>query len=368
MNSIVNKTLVGSFYRQNVGFFLLFFVLFFGVVAPSEQLAYHYSLILGMLETPLFLGLVLFAWLLYGLKTSRFLFSALDEPEANFLYKLAALSRGRQFWLCMAIQGLLLLPVWAYSIAVAGVAVYRHVYGTALLVPLYMTVMNIAGAICLHRRLQWRLPDSGRQWAFFLRQRRRTMLPYWSILLQYLLKEEKALAAGVKLFGCTVLYLLLKQQGPDDYDLRMPFLFYSLSLFGHAAILYRCRQLENTRLLFYRALPVPQSIRFGQYAIFYLLLLLPETLVLGWLTPHPIRVTDTMTFLLSGYSVLLLMNSILYTAPFTNRVFLRICLLLFGILYCCVLGKDLIELSVLFLVTATVLFFRGYARYEAWAK
>lgn len=363
MDSIANKTLVKSFYRQNAGFFLLLFVLFFGVVAPSQQLAYHYTLILGMLETPLFLGIVLFAWLLYGLKTIRFLFATLDEPEANFLYKLAALSRGRLSWLCMGIQGLLLLPVWAYSFAVMGVAMYRHVYGTALLVPLYMAVINTAGAVFLRKRLLF----PGRRWVILGRRRHQIMVPYWSILIRYLLKEEKALVAGIKLFSCTTLYLLLRDQGPDDYDLRMPFLFYSLSLFGHGAILYRCRQLENTRLLFYRALSVSQAARFGQYALFYLLLLLPEMLVLGWLTPHPIRVTDTIAFLLSGYSVLLLMNSILYTAPFTNRVFLRLCLLIFGILYCCVLGNYLIVLSEVFLVTATVLFFRGYARYEMWA-
>src|ERR1700748_21351 len=98
MNATVSKTLAGCFYQQNAGFFLLLFVLFFGVVAPSEQLAYHYTLILGMLETPLFLGIVLFAWLLYGLKPIRFLLGSLDEPEASFLYKLAALSSGRLFW------------------------------------------------------------------------------------------------------------------------------------------------------------------------------------------------------------------------------------------------------------------------------
>jgi len=360
MSSIPNKILVKEFYRQNSGFFLLLFVLFFGVVAPSQQLAYHYTLILGMLETPLFLGIVLFAWFLYGLKTIRFLLGSLDEPEANFLYKLAALSSGRLFWLCMSIQGLLLLPVWAYSFAVMGVAVYRHADGTALLVPLYMVVINTAGAVCLRSRLLF----PGRLPVLSMRRRPRRKVPYWSILIRYLLKEEKALVGGIKLFSCAALYLLLKEQGPDDYDLRMPFLFYSLSLFGHGAILYRCRQMENTRLLFYRAMPVSQAARFGQYALFYWLLLLPEMLVLGWLTPHPIRVTDTAAFLFSGYSVLLLLNSLLYTAPFTNRVFLRICLLIFGILYCCVLGNYLILLSEVFLVTATVLFFRGYARYE----
>ena len=170
MDSIVNKTLVESFYRQNAGFFVLLFVLFFGVVAPSEQLAYHYSLILGMLETPLFLGIVLFAWLLYGLKTSRFLFAVLDEPEANFFFKLGVMSPGRLFRSCMRIQGLLFLPVWAYSFAVMG-------------------------------------------WVLFMRRRPRRRVPYWSILIRYLLKEEKALVGGIKVFSCTTLYLLLRDQG-----------------------------------------------------------------------------------------------------------------------------------------------------------
>jgi hypothetical protein len=169
--------------------------------------------------------------------------------------------------------------------------------------------------------------------------------------------------AGIKLFGCFILYLLLRDRQPAD-DLRMPFLFYSLSLFGHGMLLYRCRKLENTRLLFYRTLPVPLTSRFGHYGLFHFLLLLPEMLLLAWLTTHFIRIRDTIEFILSGYSVLLLMNSLLFIAPFTNRAFLRLCLFIFGILYCCVLGNCLIVMAGIFLVTATVLFFRGYARYE----
>lgn len=178
------------------------------------------------------------------------------------------------------------------------------------------------------------------------------------------LKEEKALAAGIKLFTCLILYLLLWDQQSADYDLRMPFLFYSLSLFGHGMLLYRCRKLENTRLSFYRTLPVPLTRRFTHYSLFVFLLLLPEMLMLAWMTPHFIRIGDTIEFILSGYSVLLLMNSLLFIAPFTNRAFLQLCLCIFGILYCCVLGNCLIIMSGIFLVTATVLFFRGYARYE----
>ena len=61
------------------------------------------------------------------------------------------------------------------------------------------------------------------------------------------------------------------------------------------------------------------------------------------------------------------MDSIANKTLVMTRVFLLLCLLIFGILYCCVLGNYLILLSEAFLVTATVLFFRGYARYEMWA-
>src|SRR5258708_887134 len=360
MRVIINKALVSTFYWQNAAFFLFLFVLFFGVVAPSQQLAYHYSLIRGMLETPLFLGIVLFSWLMYTLKTGRFVLSVLGEPESHFLYYLASISRGRLFRLCLGIQGLLLFPVWGYSLAVTGVAIYHHAYGTALLVQVYMGVICTTGAVCY----RFRLVHPGQRFTVLMRRRPRRAVPYWSILLRYLLKEEKALVAGIKLFSCFVLYLLLRDQQPTDYDLRMPFLFYSLSLFGHGMLLYRCRKLENSRLLFYKTLPVSLTRRLGQYGLFHFLLLLPEMIVLAWLTPHSIRIRDTIEFILSGYSVLLLMNSLLFIAPFTNRAFLRLCLCIFGILYCCVLGNCLIVMSGIFLVTATVLFFRRYARYE----
>lgn len=360
MWGIVNKTLVKSFYQHNAGFFLFLFVLFFGVVAPSQQLAYHYSLIRGMLETPLFFRIVLFAWLLYALKTGRFVLSVLDERESHFLYDLVALSSGRLFRLCFGVQGLLLFPVWGYSLAVTGVAVNSHAYGTALLVQVFMGIICTTGALCY----RFRLLHPGRQFTFLRRSRPGRTVSYWSILLRYLLKEEKALVAGIKLFSCLILYLLLRDQQPADYDLRMPFLFYSLSLFGHGMLLCRCRKLENTRLLFYRTLPVSLARRFGQYGLFLFLLLLPEMVVLAWLTPHFIRTRDTIEFILSGYSVLLLMNSLLFIAPFTNRAYLRLCLFIFGILYCCVLWNCLIIMSGIFLVTATVVFFRGYARYE----
>ena len=65
--ALLNKTFIQTFYRQHAGWFLFIFLFFFGLVAPSMQLAYPYALIRGMLETPVLMTLVWVAWFLYTL-------------------------------------------------------------------------------------------------------------------------------------------------------------------------------------------------------------------------------------------------------------------------------------------------------------
>jgi len=144
----------------------------------------------------------------------------------------------------------------------------------------------------------------------------------------------------------------------------MPFLIYSLALFGHGVLIYRCRELEEKRLLFYRSLPVSLSARFLQFACLYFLLLLPEMLTIGWLTPTALRWKDALGFILSGYSLLLLLNSVLFVAPLKMSDYLKLTLGIFGILYLGVLGGFVIALAGGFFVVAGCLFFGGYWRYQ----
>jgi hypothetical protein len=158
---------------------------------------------------------------------------------------------------------------------------------------------------------------------------------------------------------------LLRHQNPSDHDMRMALLVFSLAIFGHGPILHKCRHLNDTQLRCYRALPVPLVNRFAYIAIFCGLILLPEMLTLGWLTPYPIRVWDALSFLVSGYSLLLLLSCLSSAVHTSTGNFLKLCLVLFGILYGGVLGDFLITLSGLFLFIAAMLFFWRYWRYEA---
>ena len=351
--AILNKIIVRTWYDEQAGFFFFIFLVFFGAVAPSMQLAYHYTLIRGMLEAPVFMALVALGWLLYTAKVDRSVHRILRSPEYLFLYKLLNLPPRRIYGYFLRIQLWLLFPVWSYALVIAGVAWQRKAPGFVVAVPLYALLLVLLGAA----RYTYRLRHPAAQ-TDVRRAEKSRFMPYWSILIRFLLVENRWLTIGIKLFSCATLFAMLRTQTMDDYDLRLPYFVFSLALFGHGLLLYRCRELETTRLLWYRNLPVPRWRHFTQIALFCGLLLIPEMLTLAWLTPHPIRIVDSWSFLLSGYSVVLL----LYMGAATVAMgdYLKLCLVVFGILYACVLGNWWIEMSGLFLFTALLLFRRGY--------
>lgn len=361
--SVLWKVLIRQYYRQNAGFFLFFFLFFFGIVAPSQQLAYHYAIILGILYTPALLVLVLFCWLLYAIKCIRWIIAAQQSPDHGFLHVLPLAGRMRAFRLLLEIQIILFLPIILYAITVVVIACIQTVWPVAVLIICFIVL------ICLiSTSLFWyELFSPGRltrMHFLYGKTTRQKYTPYWSFLLHGLMTEHKALLAGIKLFGCGILYLLLKIQTPDDYDIRMPFLVFSIALLGHGAPIYQTRRMEEEKLLFYRSMPVPLFNRLLQYMILYLVVFLPEIIIIGWLMPDHIRIKDALGFVLAGYSTLLLLNSCLFIGSLQRSDFVKLNVGIFGILYFGVLSDNLILLSGFFLLTAGGLFFRGYCRKE----
>lgn len=339
MSRVWNKILVTAFYREHAGFFFFIFLVFFGVVQPSAQLYFHYALIRGILETPALLGLVVLAWGLYGVRVRRFILQTVGDPDALFLYKANALPPRLTIAHCVKTAAALLGPVIGYAGIIIVAAVVRDAPGKAIEVLGYVILLVAAVAWEMRRRLMYpgAASDTRKPMTKIRKPVWRLRVGYGSILLRFLLAENKGITAAVKLFSCAMLYLLLRLQTPDDYDLRMPFLAYSLALFGHGILLHRCRVLETTRLLSYRSLPVKKLRRETQYALFCLGLLLPEIIVLGWLTPQPIRLVDALAFAGLGYVILVLLYGILRAWALKPVEYLKICLVLFGILYALVM-------------------------------
>jgi hypothetical protein len=363
---ILNKSLVRPFYRQNAGQFV-FVIIFFGVVAPSQQLHYHHDLILGMLSAPLLFILVLLAWMIYNEKCARFILSMLQAPDYGFLDMLNRLEPKRLVGSMLQVQLLLSLPISLYSIAVTGVAIHYHWYLSACCVAGYILLLCFANVIrfrrqCLNpgkpllavHRMLFSSIGSSVYWPF----------AYWTIFIGYAIREQKFLLTGIKLFSCGILYLGVRSMADNDYDLRMPTLFYGIGLFGHGVLVYRFRELEEGRLLFYRGLPISLARRMVRYALLYLALMIPEIVTLGWLALGSLHYRDAFELLFSGYSFLLLLNSLLFIAPIRIQDYMKIVFCLFLLLYFCVLAGTLAWLAGFVLVIAVILFQRQYYRFE----
>jgi len=370
--ALLHKALVRPYYKENAGLFLFIFILLFGVVAPSQQLNYHYHLILGMLNTPALFGLVMLVWYFYSEKCTRFILARLQSPELSFLDILNALPAGKIYRQLSRVYVGLFLPVYGYTLAVLGVAFYLGASGTMLLIALTLALLQGVQV----RRILQRLRSPGRQHRIprrlrFLSGKRRaygpSSLPYWRIFIRYLVKEQKGLFLGIKLFNGSILYLLLHAQGqtPGDYDLRMPILFYSIGLFGHGVLVYRLRALEETRLVFYRGLPISLPKRMLQYGLLYLVVLIPEMILISWLSPKLLHYVDAIEFVGWSYAVLLLLDSLLFVRPFPMKGYLKLLFCIFMIVYGGVLGGFFLLLTILTFLAATTLFFWSYYRYEA---
>jgi hypothetical protein len=188
---------------------------------------------------------------------------------SSFLQKLRLLSPVRVYSRFLLVQAILLLPVSGYAIIVAGVAWYGREKGAAAAVLSYIMLLTVSGTF----RITYKIAHSTS--AQTRRHTGRRGIPYWLILLRFLWSENKVLLLGIKLFGCVSLYFLLRNQNPSDHDIRMALLVFSLAMFGHGPLFHKCRQMDNTQLRCYRAMPVPLGSRFTYIA--HLLWPAPDT-------------------------------------------------------------------------------------------
>jgi hypothetical protein len=363
--TILIKSFVKPFYRQHAGLFVFVFTLMFGVVSVIDGAKftdYHFFLIQGMMKNYFFFLLVLLLWLLYAKKSEQFIVSILRRPDYSFLNILSLLNRRTLYMLMIWIQFLLLLPLVLYACIIFVAGCYMHEYAKCVLILVFIASICMIGSA-------WYLfiiYNPGR--SVFSVTAKLTFIklktPYWSILIRYILLNKKLLFTGIKLYSCSVLYLMVVNQTRVEYDLRMIILFFSLGILGHGVIIHHLRNLEESRLRFYRTMPLSMPDRFAQYALIFFLLLIPEIITIIFLTPQYLHYKDGVVFILLSYSMLLFLNSLLFIKFFRMIDYLKIILCIFFIEYFFVLAGNELFLSGLFFVSAISFFSLNYYRFE----
>jgi hypothetical protein len=272
--NVLNKTLVLAFYSHNAGFLFLTVLFGFGFLRPED----HIALMRYVFGSPFLLVLLWAIWGLYHLKTVSFVQQRLGLPSHSFLYNLVLINRVERWVLLFLVQVSIWLPVLMYA---AFVGYYGWLFGQHAAVfstVIFLTAMPLTALWTYEYRLFRPNPDKRLNVVntYFNRQFAK---PYYSFFLLHLFKLDaisffltKAFTLGITI-GLCVLY------PTDDYDQRLLSLGALLVGVAHASILLNLYQFEHLQLPILRNLPLTHSRRLGQYALLFMLLLLPETLV-----------------------------------------------------------------------------------------
>jgi hypothetical protein len=363
--TLLIKTFVKPFYRQHAGLFVFLFTIMFGVVSVIDGAKftdYHFFLIQGMMRNSFLFLLVLLLWFLYTKKSEQFVVNILMRPDYSFLNVLSLLESKRLYRMLVWIQFLLILPIIIYACIIFAAGFYMHEYIKCLLILLYIIGICLISA----RWYLYYIQNPGRHpWTlsriFSLKV---SETPYWSLFIRYIGIDKKLLFTGIKIYSCSVLYLMIVNQARVEYDLRMIMIFFSMGILGHGLLVHQLRDMEETSLTFYRTVPISLLKRFTQYAILYFILLIPEIITIIFLTPRYLHFEDAITLILISYSILLFLNSLLFIQFFRMKDYLKIILCIFFIEYFFVLSGTIALLSILLFISAIIMFFSSYYRFE----
>ncbi|MFT4153561.1 hypothetical protein [Parafilimonas sp.] len=363
---ILSRSLVKRFYKENAGLFVFVFTMMFFIVSKVDGAGlyeYHYSLVTGMLRSKVFLLLVFFLWFLYTRKYAVFISGAISSPYYSFFNLYNQLNIAHRFRLFFATGILLLLPVILYSIFICFVGFQQHLYW-----PVGLSMGYLLLLCCLTAGWHIHLLDNANKTANPAVRKKRSLpvlSAYYFTLLRFVAGKQINIWTGIKVFTCGVLYLTARNNNTIDRDLSMPYLFYSLGILANGILIFRVRIFEESYLSFYRMLPVSLERRLLQYALFYFFLLIPECITVSALTPAHLNSIDAINFILSGFSLLLLMHSFSFLKNFSIKDYIALLFVIFLIEYILLITLAPCYMYIIFFIMAIIIFYSRYYKFES---
>src|ERR1700712_5670615 len=140
--NVLLKVFANGFYRAHAGMFCFVAFVMFGMVEPGQLLNYHITLMLAFMSSPLMMGLVFLAWLLYTFKCWHFVAGQVFALHQQFLfYSSTSYQKSRQFSGWFILQGALTMPLVVYGVLAIGVGIKHHIYLGAFAVLIYLLLL-----------------------------------------------------------------------------------------------------------------------------------------------------------------------------------------------------------------------------------
>jgi len=276
IQNLLFKVLVRSYYLRNTGFFLVMMIAGFGFFRGED----HVRLAEAALNSLPFMAMLFMSlWFLYTLKSSLFVLNSFTDPRQEFLYHLRLLPASEQFRQLFVVQAGLLQPILAYGLFV----IYRGVkleawFPVAVVVMVFLALLILPIPVFMRALTRPNVAQKSRTFRTILNLRFTKTYPFF--FLQHLLEDRKMVLFLSKLLSCFLIVGVCRLYSTDTYDHRLISIGVLLAAFCHTSIIPLFHSFENQHLLFSRNLPVSIPNRLFSQVQTFLLLLIPEFLLL----------------------------------------------------------------------------------------
>ncbi|UPK71580.1 hypothetical protein [Chitinophaga filiformis] len=360
----LSKIFTIRYYAQNTGFFLVIFYFFFGIVPGGQLLSYHQTLIKGFTGNMDFLALVCLAWLLYNLKCMAFVVNVLSAKDHTFLYGTLGVLEGAAKWRTwLWLHVTLYAPILIYSCIATAIAMQLHFYSSALVIGLFNVIMIFAPLWVYDRKMKH--PGTASflaRWQQWLNRNIRK--PVWAMYGYELLNNDTKSLAIAKVVSGFVVIATCSLMG-NTYDERFILVGFLVCILFQVILIYNHRRFDDLYLSLLPQLPLPVWKRYLQTGLLYLVLLLPESILLTYKVWQQAAPAHLIMLLATGVSVLMLLRSLLYFPRMDQDKYLRWVLIIFVSLLFLGLARLYWYGIALLQVPAFTIFYNRYYRYEA---
>ena len=358
------KVLARQFYIANAGFLLFIFFVFFGMVNGGQLIAYHQSLISGMISSPVFMAVVWLAWLLYNIKCILFCATVIRAADSAYIFTLKAFPSFKQMMIYLLVSTVQYMPVLAYSFFVVYMAMDRGLLLTGVLVATYQCLMILFGAAAIFIAINKnRVAPVIEKIAGWLSIRKRISFGYYGFLPGHILYEKKIALALVKIFSILVLSVSFVRNG-DHFDDDLLSIFFQVIFVAHSVLVFYCVDFSETRMQFSRNLPLSLPRIAGMYLFTYSLLLLPDAAFMLINNNGNLPVTEIFYMYATAVSVLFLYTAVLYGCGLNMESYMLFVFVIFvAVFFSGKTGLPLLTMLGIFF-TAVVAFKTNYYTFE----
>jgi hypothetical protein len=270
-----------TFYQQHMGLFLVAFYLLFGMIQGQALIIFHISLLISICSSPLNLLVLFVIWLLYSLKCLFFVKQKLGLPEYQFAMAITIKTKQKQYQLWLKIYMFLLMPILIYACFMLLISLKHQLY-------ISFAVTLIAIAVILFLLVDYTFRDTNFS---FRTSKNWLILPktsfkktFWTWPIFYLLTEQRVMLLICKVVSIVFLKAILLVFADVGNDIRVYLTAILAVVLSHAVLVLNLVKFDAFYLSFAKTLPITALKRLIYWIVIFCLLLVPELILLNWLT------------------------------------------------------------------------------------